>query len=253
MTTVVEALQTATLELHNAAVLLQTLAGSVSQNLTQTTTNTTNIINNFLGRPPTIGIFVDPVAGNDNNDGTLARPKKSIDTVLDNIGTTATNIYMLGDVTVRRRRTVYAPLSIFGVQASGNSTGYIFVPRKMAFLGTAENSPIEFTGSFPSGIWFFGPNYRSSYINYEMPTQPAGQDYTAYFTSDVGTTFVITTSTLLVSGAASGSFLGSSTNTLNASLSMTLGSGATGHLFQGVAAGANPNTLFQYHTNITSA
>lgn len=252
MTTIVEALTDATAELHAAALLYQGRADQVALNLAATTGQTTTIVNNFLARPPVVTLFLDPVAGVDTRDGsTPALAKQSIDNVLDAIGTTATSIVLLSDATIRRRRNVYASLDIRGGQPANNAAGYMPIQRNLYFLATAENSPSPSLGTFCSGLWLLGPGVTADRINFNIPDQPA-QDYTAHITSNAGCN-LLTNNCALFATSGAGSLIGSSSNTINFFGGLILGTGAAGHLFQGVASGANPNSLFQYRTNITSA
>ena len=249
--TVVDALQDATGELHAAAQLMQSLAGQVQANLTSTTLATTTIVNNFINRPPVLNVYCDPVNGNDNNDGsTIATAKKSLDAIIAGMGSNATNVLLFGDTTLLQRHDLYAPLYLLGAQQAANPAGYIPFGRTLSFLGTAQNSPSFTAGTFCSGLNLSGPSMRCSNINFALPDVPSDLNFRSHLTSQNTTSFSADTITLTASSPQAGSLLGSR---LTATLTVAFGTGAAGHLFQGVAAAGNPNSNYYYTTNITSA
>lgn len=216
---------------------------------------TLSVKNYLLGLPPVLQLFCDPVNGNDANSGlTVATAKQSLDTILDNLGTTATNVILLNDTIIRRRRNVYPALSIYGAQAAANAQGFSFTTRNIGFLATADNSPQPNIGSFCSGMWLFSTNFFSSYINFNMPNQAAGQDYVAHISSDYGTNITLQLGAIQGTSNNTGYLFWSRANPLFVFLSgVTFGSFAAGHIFQGINAGSDPNTVYNYKSNITSA
>ncbi|SFM76831.1 hypothetical protein, partial [Methylobacterium pseudosasicola] len=102
-------------------------------------------------RPAVTTVWIDPTNGNDANDGsTPALARQSIDTVISGMNSNATLINLLGNATMRQRVNVLAPLTIQGVDTSGN-----FVARTLSFLGTADNSGGAL-GTTCSGMFFNG-------------------------------------------------------------------------------------------------
>lgn len=254
MPTIVEALQTATDELHTAAVLLQTLAGQVQQNLDSTTDTTQTIINDFIHRPTPIRIYCDPIDGNDADDGsTPDLAKKSIDGIISGVVNDAIEIRLLNDAVFRRKQNVYVSVAITGVQRSANAEGFSFATRNITLLGTAENSPSPLFGSFCAGLFVFGPEVRLAYINVLVPDMPSGQNTRSFLTNQGSSAIVLVGNpTISVQSNQAGALIGSNGHAL-VTMTPVLAAGAAGHLFEGVAAGSNPNSLWAYSTNLTSA
>ncbi|KAA0117893.1 hypothetical protein CIW48_27215 [Methylobacterium sp. P1-11] len=210
----------------------------------------------YKNMPPVQQIFVDPVNGSETNDGTTSsKARKDLDTVLDEQKNVGTAIILLNNAQLIRRRNVYAFLAIYGAQISGNAQGWTATPRVIQFIGTATNSPLPDGSTFGSGFWLDGPTFVTDQIIWSIPTQAPSQTYNDHIRSEYGTGVLIVGSTLNVAETNAGFLLGASAATVpfDSFLDIGLNAGAPGHLFRGVIAGANPNTLFQYRSNVTSA
>lgn len=249
--TLAEALQYASGRLDAAANLMTAIRDQVAAQLAATTGNATTIINNFINRPPVRQVFFDPVNGNDDNDGsTIALARKTIDAILSTMGSNATTILMLGDGVIRGRYTVSAPLYLAGIQQSAD--GFILYRRKLTWLGTAINSPQPAVGSFCAGMWFDGPTLRLTQVDLQMPDVPAGVNARDFITSNIGLTVNGGDPSVTLSSQQAGFLFAAQGGHITVNWSPTLGSGVAGHLFYGIAAGANPNAAFQYDTNTTA-
>ena len=252
--TIVDALQDATTALNNATANVLGLQETLTQQASASQTAATTVINNFQARPAVQYLWVDPVNGNDANDGsTYALAKKSLDNLLDTIGISATIIFLTADTTLLRRHGINASLAIYGVQPDASAAGYDAVQRNFTFLGTALNSPQPVRGNFPSGLDLIGPNFFTQNINLNLPDLPANSNVLCHIENDSGGSVRFNGTILNVTSAAAGSLLGGNGNTMNVRDELILGPGVQGHIFQGVAAGENPNDLFVYDTNCTSA
>lgn len=254
MSTVTEAMDAATAALTDAVTEVRGVLSEV-RTLKDTTTNqAATIINNFISRPPFTLYYCDPVDGNDNNSGTvIGSPKKDLATLVDNLGTTAAVVILLGDYVWRKRVNSYSSLTVRGAQRASNAQGWIDFQRTIVLTGTAENSPATNLGTFCSGLFCSGTSLQTLYCNIVLQEQPAGQNYSAHFHSDSGTSMSFRLGTLLVDGANSGCLASAFFANSFVYSDMTLGANAAGHLLFGVAAGANPNNAYQYTSNLTSA
>lgn len=253
MTTIADALQNGADALNNAVTNVLAVRSQIAATLDAKAAQATTIINNFLGRPATQIVWCDPINGNDANDGsTPVLSKKSLENIVFNSGITSTQVMLLGDVTFSSRYNLNCNIYIQGCQISAAAPGFIPFNRRISFLGTALNSPAPGIGRFCAGMWCFGTSFITNNIDFDLPAQPAGQDYPAHLTSVAGTNFNITGGTITVRDATAGSLVGSYSRS-TVSLSMTFGAGAAGHIMDRVAAGANPNSQFAYVSNVTSA
>lgn len=252
MPTIVDALSAATDALNAATAKV---LGFMSQLQTQASASqqaATTVINNFLARPPAQTIWCDPVNGNDQNDGlTSDKPRKTLEAIVIGIGTTVTDIYLMNDALFSQRYNLNANLRILGVQTSPAAPGFIPFNRKITFLGTALNSPAPGIGNFCAGLWCFGVSVTTDHIDFQLPDVGAGYDYRAHFTSAVGTGFNFSNGIIQAGTANAGSLVGAGMRSI-VFMSMTYGSNAAGHIFQGVAAGADPNSQFAYVSNVHS-
>ena len=252
MTTIVDALTEATsaLEAATAQVLTAVTAAQALHDATVTTTSTT--INNFLARPAVQNVWIDPINGNDANDGaTAATPKKDFDGVIAGIGTTVTTIFLLNDVLVSKRQNVNANLSLIGAQVIAEAPGFKVVNRKMSFLSEATDSPAPGIGEFCSGLWLYGVSFTSNGVDYEIPDVPTDYVYQSVLESSVGTTFSLVAGTITGNSPQAGYLIEARLRSV-VQMSMTYGPNAPGHIFLGVAAGSDPNSLFNYVSSVTS-
>ncbi|UIY44147.1 hypothetical protein [Methylobacterium radiotolerans] len=212
-----------------------------------------SIFNYIAGQPAVQSLFVDPVSGDDTRDGSSpAKAKKTLATVLDGMGTSATAVFLMGDVVLVKRHSIYAPLVLYGVQAANNAAGYSFTPRTIGFIGTAANSPDVLGNSYPSGFAVSGSSVVTNYISFALPVQVANQTYPAHLYSESGANFTLLNGTLSVAAASAGPLLGTHSLSINAYSNLALASGAAGHLFEGIPAGTNPNNFYNYRSNVTS-
>ena len=254
MPTIVDALTEATAALEAATAQVLT-AVTQAQALHDTTVNTTNTtINNFLARPPAQAIWCDPINGSEANDGsTSAKPRKDLDAIIDEIGITVTGIYLLNDATMHRRHSLIANLTLQGAQIIAAAPGFMFYPRTLTFLGTAENSPDPGAGSFCSGCWCYGVSVTLYDINVPLPDVPADYNYRAHISSSVGTNFILVGGITSAATQNAGALFSSTFRSTVQFTGVTYGPNAPGHLLLGVAAGADPNASFNYVANVTSA
>lgn len=251
MSTVTEALDDATAAMTSAVADVRGVLSEMRALKDATTGQATTIIQTFVARPPLATIYCDPLNGSDANDGSnVTVPKRDLDAILDGIGNNATTIILLSDATIRRRRGLYAPLNIAGSQRSGNGT--INFRRTITFLGSAENSPVNDT-SFCSGFFCYGPGLTTTFIDFRLPDVPNGLTYRSHLTSMIHTSFSLSSPTITVGSAQAGALIGSNLGRATVFADPVLGMGAAGHLFEGIPANTNPNAVWNYSTNITSA
>ncbi len=118
----------------------------------------------------------------------------------------------------------------------------------------AANSPdLVNNWNYGSGLFLGGAAFTTNNIDFHLSDLPGGQTFTAALTSFRRHRMLVSNGNLLVGSQAAGQLI----QTVNSKgiifSNLTLGSGAAGHVFTGVAAGANPNNLWHYDTNVTSA
>lgn len=258
MTTIVEALQDATAELHNAALAMQAIRDQVATQLAQTTGNTTTIVNNFLTRPLSTAFYIDPVNGSDANDGaTLDTPMKTVDAAMPKVPRDGfTTFLLLGDCTISRYWTVYAPLTFFGIQRGNGAAGaaYSAYLRRITFASEAANSPIGGVGRVVAGFNVAAPYIRYQFVDVMLGAPIAGIDDKCHHNL-IGS--VLQMSSCNVNAPSSGA-LSSLLETADGAQSSfwfsgSLGANAPGHLVKNVAAGGNPNATYLLQTNLTTA
>ncbi len=254
MTTIVEALQNATDALNAATQGVLTFKAGVQAQLAANVSQSQTIINNFLARPGVATYFVDPVNGNDANDGqSTAFPKKNVETILAAMQNTTTGIFLMNDYTFTKRTQLSASVTFTGIQQANNSPGFIFQQRTLRMQGAATNSPNPIIGTFASGIWFDGPHLTTAYVNVELcDVDPTSGDQ-AMFSTSSGASFTFGNLTLTGDSPNAGYLVESSLGKSLVYGAMAFGVNAAGHVFAGVAAGDNPNNHFEYESNLTSA
>ena len=253
MPTIVDALTDATAALNGAVQNVLALQGQLQQQAQGAQTAATTVINNFLARPPVQTVYLDPLAGSEANDGlTVTTPKKDLANLIIAAGISATKIVLLNDIVVTQRIPVNCPLQIIGGQQS--STGFIIVQRRMTFNGTAINSPdVADNWTYGGGFFLSGQAFTTFAVDFNLLDQPAGQTFPAAFHSQDGSPMQLVNGTLTVSSAAAGTLVGCNNSRSSVFMSVALGAGAAGHVFTGIAAGQDPNSMWVYSSNITSA
>ncbi len=158
----------------------------------------------------------------------------------------------MNDLTVTQRIPVNCALQIVGVQQS--STGSIIFPRTITFNGTAINSPdVVNNWTYGGGLFLGGQSFSTYAINFNLLDQPAGQTFPAAFHSQNGSPMQLVNGTLTVTSAAAGTLVGANNSRSSVFLSVALGANAAGHVFTGIAAGKDPNSMWVYSSNVTSA
>lgn len=252
--TIVEALSAATNALNNAVANVLGLYAAIDTRLNEKVSQVQTIIYNFDNRSAYSVVYVDEVNGSEANNGlSIDTPKKLIDNVIDAMGLNATEIRLLSDCTWRRKGTLNANLILNGVQKSAAAPGFIPRVRRLVVQGIAENSPQPGVGTFCAGAFCYAGIVTVQSVDIALQDVPSDYAYRGVFAVQNLTSFVVYSSTLTVSSPQAGSVFSTILGKITASLSFVLGSGAAGHVFDGVAAGANPNNSWKYDTNITSA
>ncbi|MCF4125049.1 hypothetical protein [Methylobacterium sp. SyP6R] len=256
MPTLMEMFTQATSDLRAAVASVVGLEARVQAKFDANTNNVTTIINNFNARPLAVTFYVDPINGNNANDGaSLAAPKRSTDNVLASLGSQGVSIVLLGDDVIRLRHNAATNVYIYGAQRAANAQGWVNYLRTVTLLGIAENSPSLTVGTMSAGIFFSAGQFFSANCNFVLPDVPAGYSNRAHFCSAAFVNMQFTAGTLTASGPGAAALVGSfnggrSVVTLTG---FTLGTNASGHVFDGIAAGADPNGSWNYSTNLKAA
>lgn len=231
--------------------------GSAFRLSTPAPSETTQLVQTFvLNKPPALTLWVDPTNGSDANDGSLpGKAYKTFDAALNKTQNYSLFIYLLGDVTWSGRYNIYNAIFAQGVtaDANGNITG--FVNRGITLLGEASNSPTA-QGRCNSGAFFYGPSLQLDHVYVTQPDSAAGLAVTSHFQILQGGTVAITASTIApVSAGGAGTLIGSPSSQGGGyfTAGTILSGNCPGRLFAGVGAGGNPNALWNYRSNLTSA
>ncbi|SDA12856.1 hypothetical protein SAMN02799622_00832 [Methylobacterium sp. UNC378MF] len=209
----------------------------------------------ILTKPAALVVWVDPLNGNDANDGTLpGKAYKTLDAALAKTQSYSLTIYLLGDVTWNLRQNLFNNNTIQGVtaDAAGNITGYTL--RGVTLKGEANNSPLP-QGRCAAGAFLYSLNLSFSYCYILMPDIPSGVAIFDHFRVINGGNVVLSACTVATAGSAPGALIGNAAGNAQAGGYIggsTLSGSTPGHLFYSVSAGQNPNGVL-YRSNLTSA
>ncbi len=255
MPTIVDALTAATDALNQATAKVLAFQQQLQQQANSSAQAATTVINNFLARPLAQTYCVDPINGSDAADGlTYATAKKSLDGVFAVQGSQSVSIQLFGDTTITTRSTVPSGITITGVQPAANG-GTTNVRRTVSFLGTATNSPTSNFGNMSAGINFIGAtSFQTNNIDFMLPDMPASINLRAHLYSANNLDVLCQQFTLNAADANADALFGSfNSGRIIATIYPIFGPGAAGHLFEGIAAGSDPNATWIYKSNVTSA
>lgn len=253
MGTIADALQNATDAVNNLAARMNLLRDGLAAQVASVIFDARAAALAVVNRPGIRVVYIDPVNGSEDNPGTLASPRKDLDAVLATTGLQFSLVYLMGDTTIRKRHEIFAPFVIYGIQKAQNTVGFVNVDRQVSFLGLSENSPRATGENDCAGVTIYGQNFQSGSISYRLPELPGGLTIKSHLNSNSGASVTIVGGTVSAVGASAGALIGSLNQKMSVFLSTILGSNAAGHLFDGVAAGQNPNNIFPYTTNVTTA
>lgn len=255
MSTIADALDYAADRLDAATRAMTAIRDQIAAQLAAATTNVTTIINEFQTKPNSSSFFVDPVNGDDANDGQAPTTAlKTMDRVFGNIPRDAfITVYLLGDVAVTKFYHLAASVVIYGVQyipASGVSPRL----RRITFGDEALNSPVATVGRTVAGFAVLGPYLRYQYVDLMLGAPDPALDNKGHHITQ-GSVIQATGCNLNAPSAGSAAVLVTPLDGAQSSLwySGSLGANAPGHIVAGRAAGGNPNTDYTFRTNLTSA
>ncbi len=254
MTTIADAMDAATAELRLARVSFDAATAALQNKGAQAQT----IITNYVNRPVTTSFFVDPIEGSDNNDGlTLETPLRSIDTALERLPRDGySGIYLLGDATIKNYRNLYSPLTIAGIQRGNGQAGsmFSFALRRLNFQSEASNSPVLGLGRAVAGFNIVGAYIRYMYIDV-MAGDPVSAIDVKYHHQLQGTDLQMSACNFNAPRPESLASLVSPADGAHSGFYFTgsLGANAPGHIVAGKSAGSNPNTQYNFTTNLGTA
>lgn len=259
MTTVVESLQDATHELHEAAAFYQSRADQVAAQLNLFSTSATTTINNYINRAPILSMFIDENNGVDAaaGRGTDAAPYKTIDYALENTDSSVRRVvYLLSDCFVRKWRQLNQAVQFVGLsRVPSGSFGwpYSYTQRKLQFLGEATNSPrsdlgrvVPFFDVSTNGISF-------SFIDFVIPAPSNGVNYLGLINSNGGQCRFESVNLTVDSASSLVRLFAATAAQVVVTFYGTIGANVPGKIFDTVAAGANPNGVWNFRSNLTSA
>lgn len=258
MPTLTEALEDATTALNNAVAQVLGLAEDLEASQNQNVTNVTNVINNFLARPPSQALFVDPILGDDTKDGkSIANCFKTLEKALESTEGSVTSIILFGDYQMRRRVSVFTAVTINGAIRAGNDVGYTFTQRQVTALPEADNSPVLGYGRVSAGVFVFAPYLATSFIDWQVPNVPVVSPpivvNSILYVNGASTISLDGTTITAVASGGAGSLIARASSRISVMIVGTLGSNAAGRIFNGIASGANPNADPHIITNLTAA
>lgn len=263
MATIVDSLSAATVEMRAAATALQNVEALYRQMVLEKTNAADQALVKFR-QASTTAYFVDPsglLGGDDTNDGlSNLKPVRTLEKALDLIDLRGasifgTDVFLLSDgAVVTRLRGGYSPISIQGVAWGGGLLGapYRYVSRSLTFLGEAVNSPVPGFGRAVASLVMYAQSIRFQSIDIKIPDAPADLDHRAIIYMVNGGTVVVGASTISASTPGTPARLFAANAPTSFFITGTVGADAPGKLFLGIPAGVNPNTSFNYRTNLTS-
>ncbi|MGX5775542.1 hypothetical protein [Methylorubrum zatmanii] len=258
MATITETLSQASQDLRDATATVRGVLSEVRAIKDSTVSQTTTIINNFAARAPIKTIAVDPGNGNDANSG--AGPATALKS-LDAAYALASQDYilqiaLLGDDTIQKRHAVSGKVLLLGVAVGAGAYGspYVAATRKVRFAAEAINGSQPSFGRLPAGFFLYSADWRSENIDYEVPNCAADLNYISVFSLIGNGAFTLLTTTVTANVANGRGFLidplgGQVTLTFSG----TLGTNAPGRLIWGVAAGQDPNGIWNARSNLKAA
>lgn len=259
MTTIVEAMTEATAALNAAVAQVLSVRNAMQTQLDAKVTQATTTINNFVNRAPSVTVYVDPNLGVDAvGRGGLDTPYKSTDyalTVRDQ--SVFTSVYLLGDDTLTKPQNFYSSTAFLGVVKSPGANGALISPaqRKLSFLSEAIGSPFAGTGRIIPNLTAVNGFLLFKTIEIRLP-KPAAGLVRQHLINTFGINLGFEDCLISVETADADIDLitaVSGQRTQVSFLNTTFGPNVPGKLFNGIAAGGNPNTAFSYETNVTSA
>lgn len=208
----------------------------------------------ILNKPPTLIRYVDATNGNDANDGsTPALAYKTIDRPISLTQNYTLILYLMTDVTWSNRLNIYNSMFIQGVTITSGAIS-AFTNRGITFLGEAANSPVQ-QGRCTAGAFLYGASLTMDHAYVVLPDAVAGVTVTDHIQVQQGGTVSLSVSTVTtVSTNGTSALIGSPSNQGGGYFtSCNFSARAYGRLFAGVASGANPNSLWNFRSNLTSA
>ena len=257
MTTVVEALMQAAQDLRDAVASVLGLRADVQALKDSTTSSAQTIIQNFVNRAPVVSLFIDENNGIDGpgHGGSLDNPFKTLDYALDNSDASVIRFFsLLSDVTVRKQRPTFGPITIAGIVKANNGIGYTDARRKISFLAEATNSPSLSLGRVTPFFDHYGPSFTFYSVEIALPNVSADIAW-PYFMATHGGNYSIGNCaiTTLVAGSKAILFIPQAGRATYSIVGTSIDTNSQGKIFAGVAAGADPRTNYLYETNLQTA
>lgn len=258
MPTIAESLQNAANRLDAAVTAVLGLRSDMEVARNAALAQINARVSSFEQRSLTREFFVDPVSGDDTNDGSLAKPFRTLDKAIDSrLSDGFTSVNLLGDCVLSRYHSLYSTLSFAGITRNtpDNSVPFTAASRKLTFANEAANSPSAAFGRLVAGFNQISGNLQLKNINVMLADPSAAVVFPHHILSQGVVSMQSCTIDAPTSGAL-GRFLYAADG-FHADLwfSGSLGPNAPGKVFTGVSAGSNPNTTAggRYSSNLTSA
>lgn len=262
MPTLTDALMTATSALNDATTAVRGTLAAMQAIRDSAVASTTTVIQQAT--PLSRVWYVDPVNGSDTGTGRdgsgRGKEFKSIEAVA-RVAAPATKhlILLLGDCEIGYREGLYADLGIVGAAyADGVSSTTVNTQRRLSFRPEALNSPqpssSPYAGRHTAGLFLYSVSLGFTNIDLVLPDVPAGVAYTAALIA--GTYSAVTGQSCTLTGTAqgnSGRFIKNADSTpVQFFYGGTIASSLSGRIFDGIAAGADPNVGKRFITNLTT-
>ncbi len=256
MPTATEALVIAAASLDAATQSVLQTRAQIQADFAQAKTDNTKIVSDAITRLKSW--YVDPVNGNDANDGsTLAKAKKTLHNVIS-LAQPSTDhyVFLMNDLVHENYSQLFANMTVRGTGTAPDPTGifqYAPATRKIAFKPTANESPLGVSTTVTAFIQITH-NINFAGIDFVLADQPAGQNISAHLSIYNGSTISHGGNVLGVTPGAPGTLIGKGdASPVGYYLYGSIAAAAKGRIFPGVAANADPRVSGDYRTNITSA
>lgn len=261
MPTLTDALMTTTAALTDATTAVRGVLTTMQAIRDSAVASTTTVIQQAT--PLSRIWYVDPVAGSDaaGRDGAGRNGAlRTIEAVCRQAAPATKHVVvLLGDCEISYREGLYADLGIVGAAyADSVSSATVNTQRRLSFRPEALNSPqpaaSPYAGRHTAGLTLYSVSLGFTGLDIVLPDVPSGIVHTAALIA--GTYSAVTGQACTLTGTTqsnSGRFIKNADSTpIQFFYGGTIASNLSGRIFDGVAAGADPNAGKRFVTNLST-
>ncbi|GEP11822.1 hypothetical protein [Methylobacterium gnaphalii] len=256
MSTLADAMNDATAA-ENAAVDALNAAAALLQNKAALAEGA---IQSFLYRAAQVFWYIDFNTGVDdaNHGKTIGAPCKTIDYAISQADLSVINWFLcFTDQTITKGWAAGSGIFVVGALRSPGvfNSPWTYTQRRLSFAAESVDSPYVGGGRQPGYLNLLGSFAIFQSLEVRLPATPDVLDNKTVLRG-YGASVSFLNCTVTIEDASKGVSMFESGYGLQSYVGFTnttLGTGAAGHIFKGIAAGANPNSSVDYRSNLTSA